>query len=112
MRHEGSRAWKALERGLRQRTDARRELADTALVLVGGVLLMLPGFVTDMVGFFFLLPFTRPLARKLLTFLVSRRLSRLGVVGGLSVRRTEPSSQVKPSRVKPCRINRQGLDRS
>ena len=55
------------------------ELADAALVLVGGVLLMLPGFVTDLFGLLFLLPFTRPLARRLLAFLVGRRLSRMGV---------------------------------
>ncbi|HEY5848418.1 MAG TPA: FxsA family protein [Microlunatus sp.] len=87
MRHEGSRAWVALNEAFNSGRMPTGELADAALVLVGGVLLMLPGFVTDIVGFFFLLPFTRPLARKLLTFLVARRLTRLGVVGGLSVRR-------------------------
>ena len=40
-----------------------RQLADAALVLVGGTLLLTPGFVTDIVGFFFILPLTRPLAR-------------------------------------------------
>ncbi len=35
---------------------------------------MLPGFATDVIGLFFLLPFTRPLARKLLGLVVARRL--------------------------------------
>ena len=52
-----------------------------ALVLVGGVLLMLPGFVTDLIGFFFLLPFTRPLARRFLAFVAARRMARLGLTG-------------------------------
>ena len=33
-------------------------------MLVGGTLLLTPGFVTDVVGFFVILPPTRPLARK------------------------------------------------
>ena len=55
------------------------ELADAALVLVGGVLLVLPGFVTDVFGLVFLLPFTRPLARKVLAFFIARRLRKLGL---------------------------------
>jgi UPF0716 protein FxsA len=51
-----------------------RQLADAALVLVGGVLLLAPGFLTDIVGFFLVLPFTRPAARRLLEAVVARRL--------------------------------------
>ena len=40
---------------------------------------MLPGFLTDVIGFLFLLPWTRPLARKLLAFFLARSMSRLGV---------------------------------
>lgn len=88
MRHEGSRAWAALNDALTSGRMPAGELADAALVLVGGVLLMLPGFVTDIIGFFFLLPFTRPLARRLLAFLVARRMTQLGL-GGVYVRRDE-----------------------
>jgi UPF0716 protein FxsA len=80
MRREGNRAWLALNQAFETGKMPTGELADAALVLVGGVLLMLPGFVTDVFGFLFLLPFTRPHARKLLAFLVGRRLRRLGVV--------------------------------
>jgi UPF0716 protein FxsA len=79
MRREGGRAWKELNTALASGKMPSTELADAALVLVGGLLLMLPGFATDLVGFFFLLPFTRPLARRLLAFFVARRLLRLGV---------------------------------
>ena len=40
-----------------------RELADGALILVGGTLLLTPGFVTDIAGLVCVLPFTRPLVR-------------------------------------------------
>jgi len=77
MRREGSRAWNALNAALRTGTMPSGELADAALVLVGGVLLLLPGFLTDVIGFFFLLPFTRPLARHALAFFVARQVNDL-----------------------------------
>lgn len=79
VRREGSRAWKALNDAFANGKMPTGELADTALILVGGVLLVLPGFVTDFFGLLFLLPFTRPVARKVLAFFVARRLSKLGL---------------------------------
>lgn len=79
MRREGSRAWRALVGAFNSGKLPAGELADAALVLVGGVLLMLPGFFTDVIGFFFLLPLTRPLARTLVGFVIARRMARAGV---------------------------------
>lgn len=41
-------------------------LIDGALVLVGGVLLLAPGFFTDTIGFLLLIPYTRMIVRHLL----------------------------------------------
>jgi UPF0716 protein FxsA len=82
MRREGTRAWRALDAAFRGGRVPTGELADAALVLVGGVLLMLPGFLTDVLGLFFLIPFTRPFARQAVAFFVARRLSRAGLVPG------------------------------
>jgi UPF0716 protein FxsA len=82
LRREGARAWRALDGAFRGGRIPTGELADAALVLVGGVLLMLPGFVTDVLGLFFLIPFTRPFARSVLGFFVARRLNRAGLVPG------------------------------
>jgi UPF0716 protein FxsA len=79
MRREGTRAWKALNVAFGTGRMPAGELADAALVLVGGVLLMLPGFFTDVLGLLFLLPFTRPGAKRILGFLVARRLQRAGL---------------------------------
>lgn len=79
MRREGRRAWAALNAAFASGKMPTGALADAALVLVGGVLLMLPGFITDVFGFVFLLPFTRPYARRVLGFIVARRVSRLGL---------------------------------
>ena len=79
MRHEGSRAWKALNDAFTRGKVPTGELADAALILVGGVLLVLPGFLTDIIGFVFLLRWTRPIARKMIAFFVARRINRLGI---------------------------------
>lgn len=74
IRREGGRAWRALRTALQSGRMPARELADGALLLVGGTLMLTPGFVTDAFGFLLILPFTRPVARRLLTQVVARRL--------------------------------------
>ena len=76
VRREGRRAWRALRGAFGSGRMPDRELADGALVLVGGTLLLTPGFLTDVVGFFFVLPLTRPLARRVLTRWLGRRAVR------------------------------------
>ncbi|MGZ4426697.1 MAG: FxsA family protein [Nocardioidaceae bacterium] len=78
VKREGSRTWAALQQALRDGRMPHRELADGALVLVGGTLLVTPGFVTDIFGFFLILPLTRPVSRRLLGGLVARKLLRSG----------------------------------
>jgi UPF0716 protein FxsA len=73
VKHEGRRAWRALSDALQSGRMPAKELADGALVLVGGTLMISPGFVTDIAGILLILPFTRPLARRVLTRLVTRR---------------------------------------
>lgn len=86
VRREGARAWRALRGAVTGGQLPSRELADAALVLVGGTLLLTPGFVTDVFGFFFVLPFTRPVARRLLAGFLARRAT-------VTVRRFGPGSR-------------------
>ena len=74
VKHEGGRAWQALQQALHSGRMPARELADGALILIGGTLMLSPGFVTDLVGIVLILPVTRPVARRLLTRVVERRL--------------------------------------
>ena len=83
--HEGRRAWQALNTALSSGQMPARELADGALILVGGTLMLSPGFVTDAMGILLILPFTRPIARRFLTRIVGRRL--------LDVRRPGPGPE-------------------
>jgi UPF0716 protein FxsA len=72
-----------------------RELADGALVLVGGTLLLTPGFITDVFGFFFILPVTRPLARRLLLRFATQRFLRSAQVWSGTRQRPGPDSVVR-----------------
>jgi UPF0716 protein FxsA len=74
IRREGGRAWQALQQALNSGRMPARELADGALILIGGTLMLSPGFVTDAVGILLIVPLTRPVARRLLTRVVERRL--------------------------------------
>lgn len=73
VKREGLRAWAALRKAVTAGHLPGTELADAALVLVGGALLLTPGFATDAAGFFMVLPLTRPLARRALLWYVGRR---------------------------------------
>ncbi|SDU88186.1 UPF0716 protein FxsA [Microlunatus sagamiharensis] len=97
LRREGSRAWRALDAAFRGGRMPTGELTEAGLVLVGGVLLMLPGFLSDVIGLFFLVPFTRPFARKVVGFFVARRLSRSGIAPGLFGGPRRPGAQGDPS---------------
>ena len=73
MRYEGMRAWHALTNAYGTGKVPTGHLADAALILLGGILLVMPGYVTDVVGFLFLFRWTRPFARKIIAFFVARR---------------------------------------
>lgn len=73
-RREGHKAWTALSTALAERRIPAKEVADGALVVLGGALLLTPGFVTDVIGVLCLLPPTRAVVRRLITGLLTRRL--------------------------------------
>lgn len=74
IKREGARAWRALREALQQGRMPAKEIADGALILIGGTLMLSPGFVLDIAGILLILPFTRPVARRMLTSVVERRL--------------------------------------
>ena len=74
IKREGGRAWLALREALQGGRMPAREIADGALILIGGTLMLSPGFLLDLLGILLILPLTRPVARRLLTSVVERRL--------------------------------------
>jgi len=74
VRREFRNTWSALRAALQSGRLPSSELADAGLVVVGGTLLLTPGFLTDVVGLAMLLPLTRPLFRRMLLALLTRRM--------------------------------------
>ena len=73
-KREGRKAWTALTDAIAAHRVPGKEVADGALVVVGGAFLITPGFVSDVVGVLCLLPPTRALLRGVLTRIVTVRL--------------------------------------
>jgi UPF0716 protein FxsA len=63
MRSQGRSVWRRFQETVQAGRMPHREVADGALVILGGALLLTPGFVTDVFGLFLLLPPTRALVR-------------------------------------------------
>lgn len=66
LQREWRKAWRQLAESLQTGSLPTGRTADAVLVLLGGFMLIMPGFGTDVVGLLLLLPFTRPGIRSLL----------------------------------------------
>jgi UPF0716 protein FxsA len=99
VKREGRRAWAALRTALQGGRMPATELADGMLILIGGTLMLSPGFVTDVVGVLLILPLTRPLGRRVLARTVTRRLAgRVGVMtGGMPTNSTRTTTRPGPT---------------
>ncbi|MGH3855884.1 MAG: FxsA family protein [Pseudonocardiaceae bacterium] len=73
LRREGTRTLGAFVEALRTHRLPHRELLDGMLIAAAGVLIVLPGFVSDALGLLLLLPPTRALARRLILRSAARR---------------------------------------
>lgn len=96
LQREWRKAWGALSESLRSGEMPTGTLADASLVLIGGILLVLPGFLTDVLGLLLLLPFTRPFVRSALAWWATAAMKRGGGSADPTVIRgdvaTEPES--------------------
>jgi len=75
-KREGLAAWRRLQVALAQGRMPTVEVADGAMILLAGALLLTPGFLSDVLGILLLLPPTRAIARRQLPRLAERRLRR------------------------------------
>ncbi|MFW6134207.1 MAG: FxsA family protein [Elusimicrobiota bacterium] len=55
-------------------------LLDGVIVLAGGLLLLTPGFLTDILGFIFLIPATRSVVKKLLRKNIKTKFTRKKII--------------------------------
>jgi UPF0716 protein FxsA len=64
VRREGAAAWRSLNHSVRTGEPPSRDLADATVLMLAGLLLIVPGFITDVFALLLLFPLTRPLARR------------------------------------------------
>ncbi len=113
LQREWRKAWKHLSESLNTGHLPTGRTADAALVLMGGFMLIMPGFITDIVGLLLLLPFTRPGVRSVLGWWVGRAMSgstksppnpaSTGTVVGGEVVTEEDGSPLKGNIIMPDR---------
>jgi UPF0716 protein FxsA len=82
LKHQGRSAWRRFNEALAQRRFPGKEVADGVLIVIGGTLLLTPGFLTDIAGLLLLIPPTRAVARRLLRRITVARFTVVGIPGG------------------------------
>lgn len=71
-RQQGMRILAALQYNLQHRIKPGNQILDGVCVLIGAALLIFPGFITDLIGLLFVMPWTRVFFRHMLyTFLAA-----------------------------------------
>ena len=74
LRSQGRQAWARFNQALAESRVPAREVFDGAMVILGGALLLTPGFITDIFGLILLIPPTRDVVRRLSAGLAWRRI--------------------------------------
>jgi len=85
LKHQGRNAWRRFNQALAERRIPAKEVADGFLVILGGALLIAPGFITDFFGVLFLIPPTRAVARRILHRWTTGRVAIVGAPVGAAM---------------------------
>lgn len=75
LRQQGRAAWIRFNRALAEGRIPHKEVFDGVLIIMGGALLLTPGFLTDVVGLVLLIPPTRAGVRAFAARVVRRRMA-------------------------------------
>jgi UPF0716 protein FxsA len=80
LRSQGRAVWRRFNEAVRAGRVPHSEVIDGVLVIFGGAFLITPGFITDVIGLFLLVPPTRRVVRRLARRTIERRT--VGAVAG------------------------------
>jgi UPF0716 protein FxsA len=84
VRREGAEVWRRFRAQVGAGVVPGREIADGAMILFAGALLLTPGFVTDLLGLLLLVPAVRRMVR---ATLIARLVGRVGMSRRIGRRR-------------------------
>jgi UPF0716 protein FxsA len=90
LRRQGRNAWVRFNRALAENRVPHKEVIDGVLVIMGGALLLTPGFITDIFGLILLIPPTRAVVRAFASRIVRRRMALGGAAAWTFGRATRP----------------------
>lgn len=76
LRQQGFATFQKLQANLRQGVIPAYEMIEGPIILVGGALLLTPGFITDILGFACLIP---PLRRKIAQYVIENHFVQGGI---------------------------------
>lgn len=77
LRRAGTKAFQDADRSMRSGEPPRGGLLDPLMLMAGGILLVVPGFITAALGLLLVLPFTRPLLRWVFVGWAERRMKKM-----------------------------------
>lgn len=80
VRLEGFDLWRRLQYTMQQGKVPQEEILDGLCLLVGAILLLTPGFLTDLIGFLLVIPITRKPFKLYLRKLITKKLSKGTIV--------------------------------
>lgn len=78
LRREGTRTMASFTSAVRERRVPYREVTDGMMIAVAGVLILVPGFVSDVLAIALLIPPTRAVVRRVLEGFAARRVGMGG----------------------------------
>lgn len=97
LKQQGLATWRRVGQSLQRGEMPARELVDGAMILMGGALLLTPGFFTDAVGLVLLLPPTRASLKGVVRRMLARwGRARFRVVGYTNVHEAEVVDRSEP----------------
>jgi UPF0716 protein FxsA len=80
IRNLGFRLLTQLQDQIRQGSIPSQTMLDGLLMLVGGIAFIVPGYITDVLGLFLLLPWTRSLFKRVLKYWLGKQMQKGTVV--------------------------------
>jgi len=100
LRTQGRLAWRRFNEALVSGRLPHKEVVDGVLVIFGGVLLLTPGFITDIFGLLFLFPPTRVVLRRLLV-----RRGALKLVTSMPGTASPPNGRHRPTDIEGTAVD-------
>jgi UPF0716 protein FxsA len=95
-KHEGASVLRRIQNQVDAGKMPNNELIDGGLILTGGILLITPGFVTDILGIFLLFPPTRAIVRTIVKRRFNVKIEAVGIPPGFQGPNMGPTAYRAP----------------